>query len=152
MKVFGNKGLGSILKIILQLVLVGGIILLILFPYILHLVNENWNIFWTIIGLIAIILLIIMYQFIGMFKSLEEDNPFNEKNITRLKITMWSSFFVSLLFLIETILAYLVYTNRNIFFIAFLSLLFLGVSIALHILKELFVKAIYYKQENDLTI
>lgn len=152
MKVFGNKGLGSILKIILQLVLVGGIILLILFPYILHLVNENWNIFWTIIGLIAILLLIIMYQFIGMFKSLEEDNPFNEKNITRLKITMWSSFFVSLLFLIETILAYLVYTNRNIFFIAFLSLLFLGVSIALHILKELFVKAIGYKQENDLTI
>lgn len=152
MKVFGNKGLGSILKIILQLVLVGGIILLILFPYILHLVNENWNIFWTIIGLIAILLLIIMYQFIGMFKSLEEDNPFNEKNITRLKITMWSSFFMFLLFLIETILAYLVYTNRNIFFIAFLSLLFLGVSIALHILKELFVKAIGYKQENDLTI
>lgn len=152
MKVFGNKGLGSILKIILQLVLVGGIIFLILFPYILHFVNENWNIFWTIIDLIAILLLIIMYQFIGMFKSLEEDNPFNEENITRLKITMWSSFFVSLLFLIETILAYLIYTNRNVLFIAFLSLLFLGVSIALHILKELFVKAIGYKQENDLTI
>lgn len=152
MKVFGSRGLGAVLKIILQISLILGGILLLAFPYIIHLVHEKWNIFWTIIIPCGILCLIIIHEFIGMFKSLEEDNPFNETNIKRLKITMWSCFFLAILFLIETILATFIYTERNIFFIGFLSILFLGISIALHIIKELFWKALNYKEENELTI
>ena len=35
---------------------------------------------------------------------------------------------------------------------AFLSLLFFGVAIALYILKELLYQATKYKEENDLTV
>lgn len=152
MKVFGNKGLGAILKVILQICLVLGVILLFIFPYILHLIQEEWNVFWLLIGVCGIFCLTIMYEFIKMFKSLEEDNPFNENNIKRLKISMWSTFCLSILFLIEALLAGFIYTERNVYFISFLSILFLGISIALHIIKELFWKAISYKQENELTI
>ena len=55
MKVFGNKGLGAILKVILQIGLALGIILLFCFPYILHLINEKWNIFWFIIGVCGLL-------------------------------------------------------------------------------------------------
>ena len=36
--------------------------------------------------------------------------------------------------------------------LSFLSILFLGVSIALYVLAELFKEATQYKQENELTI
>lgn len=152
MKVFGNRGLGAILKVMLQISLVLGVILLLAFPYILHLVHEKWNIFWTIIIPCGLLCLVIIYEFTLMFKSLEEDNPFNEKNVIRLKVTMWSAFGLAVLFLIEALLAGFIYTERNVYFISFLSILFLGISIALHILKELFGKAITYKEENELTI
>lgn len=152
MKVFGNKGLGAFLKVMLQISLILGIALLLCFPYILRLVHEKWNIFWTIIVPCGLLCLIIIYEFIGMFKSLEEDNPFNEKNIQRLKVTMWSTFGLAILFFIEALLAGFIYTERNVYFVSFLSILFLGISIALHIIKELFGKALNYKQENELTI
>lgn len=152
MKVFGNRGLGAILKVMLQISLVLGAILLLVFPYILHLAHEKWNIFWAIIIPCGLLCLVIIYEFTLMFKSLEEDNPFNEKNVIRLKVTMWSAFGLAVLFLIEALLAGFIYTERNVYFISFLSILFLGISIALHILKELFGKAITYKEENELTI
>ena len=44
------------------------------------------------------------------------------------------------------------YYVNYIIVLIFLSLLFLGVSISLYILAELFKKATIYKEENDLTI
>ena len=57
--------------------------------------------------------------------------------------------FIDLLFMIFIIGN--TYVNYIIVLI-FLTVLFLGVSIALYILSELFSQATNYKQENDLTI
>lgn len=152
MKVFGSRGLGAILKIVLQISFVFGIIFLCGLPYFIRFIHEEWSWYWLVVMPAGALFLLIVYQFIGMFASLEEHNPFNQKNIKRLKITMWSSFAIAILILVEMVLVYFLYFDKNIYFLGFLFLLFLGVSIALHILKELFVQAITLKEENELTI
>lgn len=154
MEIFGKKGIGNILKILLEIVLVLGILILVSFPIIINKTNIQINPNIIMFYPNAICLLLIIYQFIGLFDSLKNENPFCENTVKRLnksgKISGIASIFWILDFLYELLIV-----KANIPFIlalSFLVILFIGVTIALFILSELFNKALEYKNENDLTI
>ena len=155
MKVTGKNGLGSILKIILQIGFFAGIIVLASLPFILNLFGLNLNASFIIIYPNGIGLLVIIYKFIKLFDSLKNNNPFCENNVKILKSTAIVSLIEALLWifdlLYETILAK-TFDVVTIVVLLFLFILFFGVAIALYILSELFREATVYKEENELTI
>ena len=143
--------LGKILKNILIIGFIIACILLIFIPFILS--NVKYAMF--IVYPNGIIMLAITYQFIKMFKSLEDNTPFTHNNVKILKNTSTLSLIESILWLIDLISLIFVLKNTYINYIIvliFLTILFFGVFIALLILSELFKQATTYKEENDLTI
>ncbi len=154
MEIFGKRGLGNILKILLQFVLVLGILILISFPIILRFTNISINPNIILFYPNAICLLLIIYQFIGLFDSLKNNNPFCENTVKRLKKSEKISGVTSVIWFLDILYEVIFVRNLNpyILILVFLFILFVGVTIALFLLAELFNKAIEYKNENDLTI
>lgn len=154
MEILGKKGLGNILKIMLEVVLVIGILILIGFPIVVKKTNIAINPNIVIFYPNAICLLVIMYQFIGLFDSLKNSNPFCENTVKRLKGAEQSAGVASIFWILDFLYEAILVRNFSpfIFVLAFLVVLFIGVTIALYILAELFDKALEYKKENDLTI
>lgn len=155
MKILGEDGLGRFLKIFLQVCFWGGIVLLIILPFELQMVGLHLNATAAVIYPNGIVLLVIMYEFIGQFNSLKENNPFCMENVKRLKHAGIASLVEALLWAID--LGYqliFVKTTEPLFILVliFLCILFIGVAIALYILSELIRQATEYKVENDLTI
>ena len=103
----------------------------------------------------GIVLLIITHNFIKLFNSLRLNNPFCSENVKILKTTGIVSLIGSILWIIDFLYEIILAKSSEIIFnstLVFLSILFLGVSIALYIIAELMKQATEYKQENELTI
>ena len=150
MKIVGTKGLGNILKIILQICFWGGITFLITLPIIL----KRISIFEIMLYLNGITMLVIVKQFIELFNSLKIEKPFCENTVKKMNTASIASGIMTVLFFIETIYKFTL-DNSDIkinCILVFMTILFLGVAIALYILAELFRQATEYKSENDLTI
>lgn len=150
MKIVGKKGLGNILKIILQICFWGGITFLITLPIIL----KRISIFEIMLYLNGITMLVIVKQFIELFNSLKIEKPFCENTVKKMNTASIASVIMTVLFFIETIYKFAL-DNSDIkinCILVFMTILFLGVAIALYILAELFRQAMEYKSENDLTI
>ena len=155
MKVTGKNGLGSILKIILQIGFFAGIIVLASLPFILNLFGLNLNASFIIIYPNGIGLLVIIYKFIKLFDSLKNNNPFCENNVKILKSTAIVSLIEALLWIFDLLYEIILAKTFDVITIVvllFLFILFFGVAIALYILSELFREATVYKEENELTI
>lgn len=154
MEILGKKGLGKILKIILIVGFIVSIPMIIISPFLLHHTKEiKYSMF--IIYPNGLLILIIIYQFIKLFKSLENNNPFTMNNVKILKQTSLVSFIMFVLWVIDLLFMTFIIKNTYVNYIIvllFLSLLFFGVSIALYILSELIYQASIFKEENDLTI
>ncbi len=155
MKILGENGLGKILKIFLQTCFFGGIALLVILPFQLRLFGLHLNAIAYVIYPNGIALLAIVYQFIGLFDSLKNYNPFCMENVKRLRLAGIASLIEGLLWGIDLI--FQMFLARSIeplilSVILFMSILFIGVSIALYILSELMKQATSYKEENELTI
>lgn len=154
MEITGKKGLGKILKIILIVGFFLSIPTIIVSPMLLH-HTRNSMYSMIIIYPNGLLMLGIIYQFIKLFKSLENNEPFTYSNVDILKRTSIISLIISILWLIDLFFMIIIMKNTYINYVlvmSFLTLLFLGVAIALYILKELMFKATRYKEENDLTI
>lgn len=154
MEILGDKGLGKVVKVILILGFVISIPMIIVSPMLLH-HTRNSVYSALIIYPNGILMLGIIYQFIKLFKSLENNKPFTLDNVSILKRTSLISFAMSILWIVDLLLMIFVMKNtyvNYIIVILFLSLLFFGVFIALYILAELMLQATKYKEENDLTI
>ena len=150
MKILGKNGLGNILKIILQICFGGGITFLITLPIIL----KSISIFEIMLYLNGITMLVIVKQFIELFDSLKIEKPFCENTVKKMNTASIASGIMTVLFFIETIYKFAL-DNSDIkinCILVFMTILFLGVAIALYILAELFRQAMEYKSENDLTI
>ena len=150
MKILGKNGLGNILKIILQICFWGGIAFLITLPIIL----KRISIFEIMLYLNGITMLVIVKQFIELFDSLKIEKPFCENTVKKMNTASIASVIMTVLFFIETIYRFAL-DNSDIkinCILVFMTILFLGVAIALYILAELFRQATEYKSENDLTI
>ena len=154
MQITGKKGLGKTLKIVLIIGFIIMIPAIIISPLLLHHTrNSLYSMF--IIYPNGILFLGIVYQFIKLFKSLEDNKPFTTSNVSILRKTSFITLAMSILWLIDLLFMIIVMKNtyvNYIIVIIFLSVLFFGVSIALYILKELISQATKYKEENDLTV
>ena len=155
MKVVGEKGIGSILKTILELCFYTGMIIIIVLPFVLAKFNMSLGPCIWIIYTSGVVLLGITRMFIKLFDSLKNNNPFCMENVKILKTTGIISFIGSIFWLIDFL--YEVFLAKSdeiitLLTLVFLCILFFGVSIALYILSELFNQATEYKKENDLTI
>ena len=155
MKILGENGLGKILKVFLQTCFFGGILLLIIWPFQLKLFGIEPNAIGLVIYPNGIALLAIVYQFIGLFDSLKNNNPFCVENVKRMKTAGIASLVEAILWGLDLIYEVILAKVTEPLFIAvliFLFILFIGVAIALYILSELFKQATEYKKENELTI
>lgn len=155
MKILGENGLGKILKIFLQTCFFGGIILLIILPFQLQMVGLHLNASAFIIYPNGIALLVIVYQFIGLFNSLKNNNPFCMENVKRLKKAGIASLIEAILWGIDLFVQTVLVKSFEpiaILVLIFMFILFIGVAIALYILSELLKQATSYKEENELTI
>ena len=146
--------IGKGLKILLVIGLIICIPLIIISPMLLnHTSKTLYSMF--IIYPNGLLMLMFIYQFIKLFKSLEDNNPFSYENVKTLKTSSVISLIMSILWIIDLLFMIFVVSNTYINYIivlVFLAILFFGVSIALYILSELFRQATEYKNENDLTI
>lgn len=155
MEITGENGLGRILKVFLQTFFFGGIILLIIWPFQLKILGLELNAIAAVIYPNGIALLAIVYQFIGLFDSLKNNNPFCMENVKRMKYAGIAALVEAILWGIDLIYEIVFAKSQELLFIAiliFLFILFIGVAIALYMLSELFKQATEYKTENELTI
>ena len=162
MKILGKNSLSAGVKVGLKVVLAIVIILeiaLIAFSIITkaNIIEEPKN--------TAIPAVIVVYNFIKIFKTFEEEDAFNKKNIKRLKI-IWASFIIAgvLFIAISLLFKFLIgndlledlyirtYAQLSSMFIAFIGLIFVVLGIGIIMLLEIYKEAIRHKEENDLTI
>lgn len=151
---YNIKRLGKILNIILTIGFICFIPIFLLSPFML---KNNTSILYSCLFIYpnGFLMLAIIIEFMRLFKSLEEDNPFTMRNVSILKQTSIISLIMSILWLLDLLLMIILVHNTYINYIIvllFLFILFFGVSIALFILSLLFFRATNYKEENDLTI
>ena len=155
MEVLGEKGIGNILKIFLQVCFWGGIAVLIILPFLLQMVGLRFNASAFVIYPNGMTLLVIVRQFIGQFDSLKNKNPFCMENVKRLKISGIASLVETVLWTIDLLYTIFLAKGADVVIVlglAFMIILFAGVAIAFYILAELIKQATEYKEENELTI
>lgn len=155
MKLTGENGLGDLLKVFLQICFYSGVVILLVLPFILKPFGLNIGASAFIIYPNGIVLLMIVYQFIKLFESLKNNEPFCENNVKILRRTGIIAFSGAWLWIIDLLYEVILAKSSNIIFIIamlFLFILYIGVSIALYMLSELFKQATEYKKENELTI
>ena len=155
MEILGEKGIGNILKIFLQVCFWGGIVLSIILPFQLQMVGLKPNATAFVIYPNGIALLVIVRQFIGQFDSLKNKNPFCMENVKRLKISGIASLVETVLWTIDLLYTIFLAKGANVVIVlglAFMIILFAGVAIAFYILAELIKQATECKEENELTI
>ncbi len=155
MQVLGKNGLGNILKIFLEICFCLGIIVLICLPFVLNKIGLSLNASAFIIYPNGTVLLIVTYKFIQLFDSLKNNNPFSLKNVKILKVTGVAALIGSAFWLIDLLYEIFLAKSEDVvslLTLGFLTVLFLGVAIALYMLSELFKRATEYKEENELTI
>ena len=162
MKILGKRSLSSIIKIFLWILLIicllvvtiGGIIAIKEFNYF----NTNNTLRSLIIlYLSSIPASILISQFIGIFKSLENSKIFDNQNIKRLKISYITSIIMGIMYLVNSIILFLSRADENweivyMLLMYVVTLVFLIFGVGLIVLSEIYKKAIKYKEENDLTI
>lgn len=162
MKVLGKKSLSTLIKIFLWILFTVCLIVVILGGVILI---KDFTFFKSTNTLKTLIILylsswpasVLISQFIGIFKSLENNNVFDKNNLKRLKITYISSIVMGLMYLINSVILFLNKENENWMIIYMLltyiiTLVFLIFGVGLIVLSEIYKRAIKYKEENDLTI
>ena len=162
MKVLGKKSLSTIIKIFLWVLFTVCLIVVILGGVILI---KDFTFFKSTNTLKTLIILylsswpasVLISQFIGIFKSLENNNVFDKNNLKRLKISYISSIIMWIMYLINSVILFLNNENENWMIIYMLltyiiTLVFLIFGVGLIVLSEIYKRAIKYKEENDLTI
>lgn len=143
--------IGKLLKIVLIICIIVAIPLVIMFPFVL----KGPIFSMIVIYPNSLIMLLIAIQFIKLFKSIEDDNPFTFNNSNIMKRTSIYSFLMSVFWLLDI---FYLFVFKNCHYInyyvvmTFFIILFFGVGVALYILSKLLYKATSYKEENDLTI
>lgn len=150
-----TKTIATVISLLLKICIGIGIILLLALWKILEGLNIKFDLLVFLIYPSGILFLMLVYQFIKLFKLLKIENPFSMIMVKYLKETMWISFIIGIIILIALLLSIFVYPTYTIavkISLTFFTILFIGVGIALYLLSELFKQATEYKEENDLTI
>ena len=153
MNILDEKGLSGILKHLLELVMLGGAVIIAFLPVLLprylgSLYLGTGEKFWFLLPFLYItgfLALIILYNIRRILKTLGRKNPFMADNVKSLKHIAIASFTIALLYL-----------AKIVFFNSFLTIIMVMVFVIAGlfsiILAEVFHQAVKVKEENDLTI
>ena len=146
--------MGHILKIIVIVGIVLAIPSIILVPFLL---SNNYSVIYSMLIVYpnGLLMILIALEFLKMFASLENREPFTMNNVKILRKTGNLSYIMSGLWLIDLLVMVFGIGNTYVNYIlvlVFLCILFFGVGIALWTLSLLLHQATEYKEENDLTI
>ena len=164
MKILGKKSLSSVVMIFLCVLLVLCIIAIVargifVLSNLAFFTKDLLSITYILIYLSSIPALVMIIAFLQIFNTLKQENPFEKKNIKRLGISYLASIVIGVIYAINVLLIYLgVGIMQKGFFIIYplanvaISIIFLIFGIGIVVLKEIYRKAIEYKDENDLTI
>lgn len=169
MKITGNRSISSIIKIFLIILFAICIATIITVPIIIEnqgtgdfkqmIINETLGSTVVCIYLSAIPALVMLYQFIKIFSSLEKGEVFGRTIENRFLITSICSIIIGIIYGINAIvmpskIAQFEYSAiiAYVFFSIVTAMIFLILGIGLIVLKSIYGTAIENKEENDLTI
>lgn len=169
MKITGKKSISSLIKIFLIILFVLCIVSIIEVPIFIEkngtgsfkqiIFEEPLGITIIFIYLSSIPALIMLYQFIKIFSSLEKGNVFSKVIANRFLITSICSVITGIIYGINVFVTQIKNSNFEysavivyLFFSIITSMIFLILGIGLTILREIYKTAIKNKEENDLTI
>lgn len=171
MKILGEKSLSSKVIVGLNVLFIAISVLdMIVLTLIMKSINQithnenmqsniyDLNLFVMLI-LSGIIALLIIYQFIKIFKNLKNNVLFSKDNSNCLNIISNSSLVISIVFSFISVLVFFLMNKLEERFIHFvfafaiiLAVVFVAFGIGIKILNEIYKKAIEYKEENDFII
>lgn len=169
MKITGNRSMSSMIKIFLIILFAICIAAIIAVPTFVEkqgtesfksmILDEPLGTTIIVIYLSGIPALIMLYQFIRIFSSLEKGEVFNRKIENRFLITSICSIIIGIIyginiFIIPNKIKHFEYSTiiTLVFFSIVIAMIFLILGIGLIVLKEIYKTAIDNKEENDLTI
>ena len=167
MRFIGKKSISSIIKIFLIILFILCVLSMIIVPILTKNSSDEF-IFKQQLGttiiciyLSSIPALIMLYQFVRIFESLEKENVFNKKIENRFLITSICSIIIGIIYLINLFIAPICIKYEKfdcssivvyLFFSIITFMIFLILGIGLIVLREIYKTAIKNKEENDLTI
>ncbi|MGI6777709.1 MAG: DUF2975 domain-containing protein [Acetivibrionales bacterium] len=153
MLILDEKGLSGIVKRILDLIFIGGIVIVISLPwsvkwYIGRLIfgtSEKYVFMLVFLYITGFFALVIVYEIRNIFKTLNRRNPFMMDNVKSLKHIAVASFVISAAYVVKIFVF-------NSFLTIILAMVFVIAGFFSIILAEVFRQAVEVKEENDLTI
>lgn len=152
MAILDRKGLSGIVKLFLDMVFVGGILILLSLPitlkwafrtYIFH--GEDFTFAMILLYITGIMCLFILLEMKRIFKALNQRNPFIMGNVKSLRIISIMCYAISACYIAKIIL-------YNSFLTIIITMIFIIAGLFCTILSEVFRQAVIVKEENDLTI
>lgn len=169
MKITGRKSLSSIIKIFLIILFILCITSMIIVPVFAQkndmeflqemLFRQPLGITVIFIYISSIPALIMLYEFIKVFKSIEKGEVFNRKIEKRFLVSSICSIIIGMIYGINVFIAPIETKNFEyssiivyLFFSIITAMIFLIFGVGLIVLKEIYKAAIINKEENDLTI
>ena len=149
---YKNSFVHYLTKVLIDIMLVGGLICCIALPFIMPQLAERFTYLSDISTPATIILifaglcsLFILWQLRAMFKTLLGGNPFVKANVTCLRKCSVASFVIAITFIAAIPFRVTLASIVIVIIFALLGLFCLT-------LKDVFKQAIAYKEENDWTV
>lgn len=137
---------------LLNITFIMAIICTVAMPFLSKTINNYYNysdlnltVFTAIVTVSGIFAAVLLYNLKTVYKTFAEDNPFVLKNVKYLNAIAFSCSGITLCYIVKAIF---LFTPATL-----MVVLVFGLSILLAIsLRDLFKKAVEYKEENELTI
>lgn len=142
----------KITYLLLNITFILSIICTVAMPFLSKIINCYYNypngqlvLFTSIVTISGIFAAVLLYNLKTAYKTFAEDNPFIMKNVRYLNAIAFSCGGITLCYIIKVIF---LFTPATL-----MVVLVFGLSVLLAIsLRDLFKKAVEYKEENELTI
>jgi len=153
MPIIGKNGLSGYVNIFLNLVFFGGIGIYISLPFSLNWYLDYLNVsadgvYYFLLGFLyvtGLFCLAIVYELKKIFKTLNRMNPFMMDNVKSLKNMAICAFLISASYIVKIFVF-------NTFLTMIIAMIFIIAGLFSLILSEVFMQAVKFKEENDLTI
>ncbi len=153
MKLVGKKRLSGVLEISVWVLMLATVAIIATLPWIIDWMmqfNQNED-FWRPRYLVTLMTsgvfaLLLQWELRGVLHNANRGTIFSEKTVRHLRVMGVESLVMSLFY------AVMLFCGMTKFSVALVLLIFLLTGLILLIFGELFLQAIEYKKENDMTI
>jgi len=153
MKILDEKGLSGIFKRLLDIIFLGGIVIVLTLPFLLNwymdylhgYISEKYWFLLPFLYITGILALFIVNELRSIFKTLNRRYPFQKDNVKSFKRLSICCFAISFFYGVKIFVF-------NSFLTIILFMVFIIGGFFLLILAEIFRQAVIVKDENDLTI